>query len=97
MARAKASLGCVRRDSIRSRTAEQQNSWRPVGAAWAHSEGEGFGLKLDYLPVGFANGSLRQTISPKLHARLSGKHNEISSIHKRSFASAARERYSTGV
>lgn len=25
--------------------------WRPIGAAWAHSDGEGFGLKLDYLPL----------------------------------------------
>ena len=28
-----------------------KNYWRPIGAAWAHSDGEGFGLKLDYLPL----------------------------------------------
>ena len=25
--------------------------WREIGAAWAHSDGEGFGLALDYLPL----------------------------------------------
>jgi hypothetical protein len=25
--------------------------WRPIGAAWAHSDGEGFGIALDYLPL----------------------------------------------
>jgi hypothetical protein len=28
-----------------------KNYWRPIGAAWAHSDGEGFGLALDYLPL----------------------------------------------
>lgn len=28
-----------------------KNYWRPIGAAWAHGDGEGFGLKLDYLPL----------------------------------------------
>ncbi len=31
-----------------------KNYWRPIGAAWAHSDCEGFGLALDYLPL---NGS----------------------------------------
>lgn len=25
--------------------------WTVIGAAWAHSDGEGFNLKLDYLPL----------------------------------------------
>ena len=25
--------------------------WREIGAAWAHGDGEGFGLALDYLPL----------------------------------------------
>ena len=25
--------------------------WREIGAAWAHGDGEGFSLKLDYLPL----------------------------------------------
>jgi hypothetical protein len=29
----------------------KQSFWRPIGAAWAHSDGEGFNLKLEYLPL----------------------------------------------
>jgi hypothetical protein len=29
----------------------ERNFWQPIGAAWAHSDGEGFNLKLDYLPL----------------------------------------------
>lgn len=25
--------------------------WRLIGAAWAHPDGQGFGLALDYLPL----------------------------------------------
>ena len=25
--------------------------WQEIGAAWAHGDGEGFNLKLDYLPL----------------------------------------------
>ena len=25
--------------------------WREIGAAWAHQDGSGFNLKLDYLPL----------------------------------------------
>ena len=25
--------------------------WREIGAAWAHGDGKGYGLKLDYLPL----------------------------------------------
>lgn len=31
--------------------AERENArWQPIGAAWTHSDGEGFNLKLDLLP-----------------------------------------------
>jgi hypothetical protein len=29
----------------------KQSYWQPIGAAWAHSDGEGFNLKLEYLPL----------------------------------------------
>jgi hypothetical protein len=29
----------------------ERNFWQPIGAAWAHGDGEGFNLKLDYLPL----------------------------------------------
>jgi hypothetical protein len=29
----------------------EKNFWREIGAAWAHQDGEGFSLKLDYLPL----------------------------------------------
>jgi hypothetical protein len=29
----------------------KQSYWRPIGAAWAHADGDGFFLKLDYLPL----------------------------------------------
>ena len=25
--------------------------WKEIGAAWAHEDGDGFSLKLDYLPL----------------------------------------------
>lgn len=28
----------------------KQKYWRTIGAAWPHSDGEGFSLKLDFLP-----------------------------------------------
>ena len=36
--------------------------WTAIGAAWAHSDGEGFNLKLDYLPL---NGAQIVIRSPK--------------------------------
>ena len=29
----------------------EKKFWQPIGAAWAHSDGEGFNLSLDYLPL----------------------------------------------
>ncbi len=28
-----------------------QSNWDEIGAAWAHADGKGFSLKLDYLPL----------------------------------------------
>lgn len=29
----------------------QKKFWQAIGAAWPHADGEGFNLKLDYLPL----------------------------------------------
>ena len=29
----------------------KSNYWQAIGAVWPHSDGEGFNLKLDYLPL----------------------------------------------
>ena len=29
----------------------KRSFWQPIGAAWVHGDGEGFNLKLDYLPL----------------------------------------------
>jgi hypothetical protein len=29
----------------------KRSFWKPIGAAWVHGDGEGFNLKLDYLPL----------------------------------------------
>jgi hypothetical protein len=34
--------------------------WREIGAAWPHKDGDGFGLKLDYLPLNGAEIVLRK-------------------------------------
>jgi len=28
----------------------KQSYWHPIGAVWPHGDGEGFNMKLDYLP-----------------------------------------------
>lgn len=38
----------------------KQKFWRVIGAAWAHSDGEGFFLKLDYLPLNDAQIVIRK-------------------------------------
>lgn len=34
--------------------------WREIGAAWSHTDGEGFNLKLDYLPLNNAEIVIRK-------------------------------------
>ena len=29
----------------------ERSIWQPIGAAWAHADGDGFNLKLEYLPL----------------------------------------------
>lgn len=37
----------------------EKKRWQEIGAAWAHSDGKGFNLKLDYLPLNGADVVLR--------------------------------------
>lgn len=34
--------------------------WREIGAAWSHADGDGFSLKLDYLPLNGAELVIRK-------------------------------------
>lgn len=36
-----------------------KSHWQEIGAAWAHKDGKGFGLKLDFLPLNGADIALR--------------------------------------
>jgi hypothetical protein len=38
----------------------KQSYWRPIGAVWPHADGEGFNLKLDYLPLNQAEIVIRK-------------------------------------
>jgi hypothetical protein len=38
----------------------QQSYWREIGAVWPHGDGEGFNLKLDYLPLNGAEIVIRK-------------------------------------
>jgi hypothetical protein len=42
-----------------TKTAER-SFWNAIGAAWAHSDGEGFNLKLEYLPLNGAEIVIRK-------------------------------------
>jgi len=44
--------------------------WREIGAVWAHGDGEGFSLKLDYLPLNGAEIVIRK---PKAEADVPAK------------------------
>ena len=39
---------------------EDNSHWTEIGAAWAHQDGKGFNLKLDYLPLGGAEIVIRE-------------------------------------
>jgi hypothetical protein len=45
--------------AVSKRTSGDKNDWTEVGAAWAHKDGKGFSLKLDYLPLNGGELSLR--------------------------------------
>ena len=38
----------------------ERTYWREIGAAWSHSDGDGFNLKLDYLPLNGAELVIRK-------------------------------------
>jgi len=38
----------------------KRSFWRAIGAAWPHSDGDGFNLKLDYLPLNGAEIVIRK-------------------------------------
>lgn len=37
--------------AVTRRTLDDKGNWREIGAAWAHGDGKGFSLKLEYLPL----------------------------------------------
>jgi hypothetical protein len=43
----------------------KQSYWRAIGAVWPHGDGEGFNMKLDYLPLNGAEIVIRK---PKAEA-----------------------------
>ena len=42
-----------------SKTGER-SFWREIGAAWSHTDGDGFSLKLDFLPLNGAELVIRK-------------------------------------
>ena len=38
----------------------ERSNWREIGAAWSHKDGEGFSLKLDFLPLNGAEILIRK-------------------------------------
>ncbi len=38
----------------------ERSNWREIGAAWSHKDGEGFSLKLDFLPLNGAEIVIRK-------------------------------------
>jgi hypothetical protein len=38
----------------------ERSFWQTIGAAWVHGDGEGFNLKLDYLPLNDAEIVIRK-------------------------------------
>ncbi len=45
--------------AVTKRNSGEKNDWTEVGAAWAHKDGKGFSLKLEYLPLNGGELSLR--------------------------------------
>ena len=37
----------------------EKKFWQPIGAMWAHGDGKGFSLRLDYLPLNDAELAVR--------------------------------------
>lgn len=43
-----------------TKNGKKGNFWQPIGALWPHDDGEGFGMKLDYLPLNGADIVIRK-------------------------------------
>jgi hypothetical protein len=43
----------------------KKSFWREIGAAWAHEDGKGFSLKLDFIPIAQADIVIREPLPPK--------------------------------
>ena len=43
-----------------TRGKNKKNYWHEIGACWAHEDGEGFSLALDYLPLNGADLVIRK-------------------------------------
>jgi hypothetical protein len=41
----------------------KNNYWHPIGAIWPHEDGEGFSMKLDYLPLNGADIVIRKPMA----------------------------------
>lgn len=54
-----------------SKTGEQ-TFWTSIGAAFAHRDGDGFNLKLDYLPLNGADIVIRKSKADEVEASLDG-------------------------
>jgi hypothetical protein len=52
----------------------ERSFWQPIGAAWAHNDGEGFNIKLDYLPLNDADIVIRK---PKAEVNPAGAVPEV--------------------
>lgn len=40
---------------VSRKSPDDKGYWQEIGAAWAHNDGKGFSLKLEYLPVNGAD------------------------------------------
>ena len=47
----------------------KQKFWRAIGAAWPHNDGEGFNVKLDYLPLNGAEIVIRKPKADEAEAK----------------------------
>ena len=51
----------------------KENYWRAIGAVWPHSDGKGFGVKLDFLPLSpDAEIVIREPLPETEHSRTGG-------------------------
>ncbi len=46
--------------AVEKRANSEKGFWREIGAAWLHEDGEGFSIKLAYLPLNGADIAVRK-------------------------------------